>query len=667
MHKHNSVNRCFKSMLYRITTFYVIIIIMYCKCTYVLNVRTTKNPVQPTYCKLTLLVLEASSPLPLCSADRGTGTAMDQTSETEKVYQQAKYHEILEVLLTAGYFRARIGTLSEFDKVVGGLCWCLVSSGEVVDVDILFQENSTIGQRISLSEAIVKVLRKMNCPIPLQPHQIQGGVGGSDYPTLLQVIVWLIKKYFERRDEKELQMKSFSLYQFKKHYNKSLSHFDEHHAKSDYLMKVINRNKAVRHFRRKEAAGESEERRVRSCLLEFGETFMTKSDLAGDGSNGNATVGAASSAQVTIGSSPVLGIAEAAASAVAARALRSSQQPVKEEGGAVGWAGSEADITLAGLSKLDITELSAFEKQLAKAAREAKREELLLSEQLSKEEVELKQQMKEIAQDGAAGVLVSGSQVGSIVGLGIDQIGSAAAAYQAEVEESRKQLDESLAAGKLGKAAALNRQKQQLSKAREELVAKEREVHVESEKVKATLKVLEEERSDALHYQEQLLGQARKLSELEKLSSQKEEFSIVQQLIAKHEELKAEEIAFKAQCKLDRQAFLDTIKELDTALGDDDPESSKLRDLQDLHEKISSKHGKMRQVLADANLEAAHLQRAIDDCPTRTELIQYERRFVELYQQVSWKLDETRKYFDIYNTLETTLTFIQKEVRDRVG
>ena len=118
---------------------------------------------------------------------------------------------------------------------------------------------------------------------------------------------------------------------------------------------------------------------------------------------------------------------------------------------------------------------------------------------------------------------------------------------------------------------------------------------------------------------------------------------------------------------MDRQAFLDTIKELDTALGDDDPESSKLRDLQDLHEKISSKHGKMRQVLADANLEAAHLQRAIDDCPTRTELIQYERRFVELYQQVSWKLDETRKYFDIYNTLETTLTFIQKEVRARVG
>jgi hypothetical protein len=35
---------------------------------------------------------------------------------------------------------------------------------------------------------------------------------------------------------------------------------------------------------------------------------------------------------------------------------------------------------------------------------------------------------------------------------------------------------------------------------------------------------------------------------------------------------------------------------------------------------------------------------------------------VELYQQVAWKLDETKKYYSLYNTLDTTLTFIQKEV-----
>ena len=65
---------------------------------------------------------------------------MDQTSETEKALQRQKFEEIVEILLSAGYFRARISNLSSFDKVVGGLCWCITSSGEDVDVDILFQE-----------------------------------------------------------------------------------------------------------------------------------------------------------------------------------------------------------------------------------------------------------------------------------------------------------------------------------------------------------------------------------------------------------------------------------------------------------------------------------------------------------------------------------------------
>lgn len=47
------------------------------------------------------------------SVVRGT----DQTSEAEKVLQRQKFDEILGVLLSAGYFRARIATLTPFDKV----------------------------------------------------------------------------------------------------------------------------------------------------------------------------------------------------------------------------------------------------------------------------------------------------------------------------------------------------------------------------------------------------------------------------------------------------------------------------------------------------------------------------------------------------------------------
>lgn len=41
----------------------------------------------------------------------------DQTSEAEKSLQKQKFEEIVGVLLSAGYFRARIATLSPFDKV----------------------------------------------------------------------------------------------------------------------------------------------------------------------------------------------------------------------------------------------------------------------------------------------------------------------------------------------------------------------------------------------------------------------------------------------------------------------------------------------------------------------------------------------------------------------
>ncbi|XP_068918140.1 coiled-coil domain-containing protein 93 isoform X3 [Tenebrio molitor] len=88
--------------------------------------------------------------------------------------QHKKLQEIIDLLVAAGYFRARIKGLLPFDKVVGGMTWCIESCNVDVDVDLLFQENSTIGQKIALTEIIVMVLPKMKCPHNIEPHQIQG-------------------------------------------------------------------------------------------------------------------------------------------------------------------------------------------------------------------------------------------------------------------------------------------------------------------------------------------------------------------------------------------------------------------------------------------------------------------------------------------------------------
>jgi len=52
----------------------------------------------------------------------------DQTSSAEKEMQAKAFESIVALLLDAGYYRARIATLSEFDKAVGGLCWAITTS-----------------------------------------------------------------------------------------------------------------------------------------------------------------------------------------------------------------------------------------------------------------------------------------------------------------------------------------------------------------------------------------------------------------------------------------------------------------------------------------------------------------------------------------------------------
>ena len=99
--------------------------------------------------------------------------------------------------MSAGYFRARVATLSAFDKVVGGLCWAITSSGQAIaaDVDIFYDEDLVLGAKIQLSEKLVKLLRAMACPSPLQANQIQGG----DFAAIFPVVRWLVTKVLEYR------------------------------------------------------------------------------------------------------------------------------------------------------------------------------------------------------------------------------------------------------------------------------------------------------------------------------------------------------------------------------------------------------------------------------------------------------------------------------------
>ena len=125
---------------------------------------------------------------------------------------QARFDEIVQLLVAAGYFRARIATLSPFDKVVGGMAWCMTATS--VDVDVAFQENATIGQKIKIGEGIERALKNMKCRIPLQAHQIQG----LDYAAIFPVVQWLVKQAYAFREEIAEATRRLSTSVFDRHY-----------------------------------------------------------------------------------------------------------------------------------------------------------------------------------------------------------------------------------------------------------------------------------------------------------------------------------------------------------------------------------------------------------------------------------------------------------------
>ncbi|XP_054274771.1 coiled-coil domain-containing protein 93 isoform X2 [Macrosteles quadrilineatus] len=189
-----------------------------------------------------------------------------ETREDEE--QSVKQQEIIDLLYAAGYFRARIKGLSAFDKIVGGMTWCIDSCDVDIDVDLLFQENLTIGQKIALTEKIVMVLPKMKCPHRIEPHQIQG----LDFIHIYPVIQWLVKHSMERRKEMGDFFRSYAVKQFEKMYSQP-----EVEAQKAFCQKaqlnlknVQEKFRPQRNFRRTGDPPTNILERVESTLFEYG-------------------------------------------------------------------------------------------------------------------------------------------------------------------------------------------------------------------------------------------------------------------------------------------------------------------------------------------------------------------------------------------------------------
>ncbi|XP_037563673.1 coiled-coil domain-containing protein 93-like [Dermacentor silvarum] len=474
---------------------------------------------------------------------------MDSALMKTRGDQNDKMQEISELLVAAGYFRARIKGISSFDKIVGGMAWAIEVCAVDIDVDLPFNENLSIGQKISLTEKIVRVLLRMKCPHRIEPHQIQG----LDFDHIFPVIQWLVKKAIETKAETEDIHREYAVYLFNKTHGsvdtsgkdtsgrvQSAAAFSNAYA---VLQERYRPRRRYRHHARHTLKTEAAQ--VQATLLEYGSGTHRMRGPEGD----------------------------------------QSQQ--------------ESEVILSNMAPL--------------ASAEGR---------------------------------LSAKSVGNIV-----QQQAAEAREIAEDLERRPMIQ---MPGVARHARLLNSVQKQLE-AKKELLQKGQD---QLEKLREEYELLQKEDKEAEAQLEEVRAAAKRIAE--GVGSQEPQLAKLCTLLRINAELADQEARFRASCRQEMQRLQELVAspEPEQAAGNNAEDSQVEAQCQQERERLQ----RMRLLLAKKNREIAAIQRKIDEVPSRAELNQYQRRFVELYGQVAATHRETKQFFTLYNTLDDIRMYLDKEI-----
>lgn len=505
------------------------------------------------------------------------------TSQTDKD-QVVKYDAIIELLLAAGYFRARIPALSPFDKVIGGLTWCITSSQVDIDVDLLFQENANIGLQIKLGEAIEKSLARMRCPHPLQSHQIRG----LDYINIFPVIQWLVKKVMEVRKETGDLLRMISEWQFGRSYQLPTDEDLEERKPmaTEYALALAARYKPRRKLKNTDRNFKEEGDRVQATLLEYGH-----------------------------------------------KAYRTIAEPPKEK-------------------KKKSTKHSQIAGKLATMMGGAEEEEAPQEEnQRDVDDRRFNRMLKDMTESSD---VISDNKVLGLVGMESDYIS------QMESELGETSSGPRGAAGQAFEESQHSKHLEHLENQIKTLIAEIQGYKGPHSELVAQLQALEEQLAERDGRNQRIVEALEKYDAMI-TDENRDQIETLRSLVCLNEQLKKQENQFRESCK----AQLTSLKAKIVELENMDPEENVTeRDLmiRDTHTQDSKRLIEHKQALGKKMRDIAMVERMIDEIPSRSELQQYQLQFQELYGQVSSKLNETRKYFQNYNTLSSTMTYLEKEI-----
>lgn len=402
----------------------------------------------------------------------------------------------------------------------------------------------------ALTEKIVVVLPRLDCPYSLEPHQIQG----LDYINIFPVVQWLVKRSVESRAENAERLKRFAVDQF--HNDFSLQSSADIAAARDRMLGNVESLSNVftpkRRFRKTGTEKLPEEQvQVQLTILEYGNEALLASKVK----------------------SPTR--------------QRSTSGSVDES--------EESQVDVAALIKnMSLTDDNDKLNQAIDFDDEARQsvfsEYTHLSTEFAKDDKEVEKQKQ------------------------VDLLRNA-----------QQNLERRLELLKTETTIVMQKKEEKLDQIKQ---AKVRQEHLRSE-----LAALKEKHSTV----------------------DKELISKLTNLVQQVEDLKTVEAKFKKECTDEMQCMEMKIAELKQAAESGDDENLLIleNELKDVNA--------MRLKLARKNRHIVVLQRQLD-VPSRAELAQYQRRFLELYNQVNAKHRETKQFFTLYNTLGDTKLYMEKEI-----
>lgn len=162
-----------------------------------------------------------------------------------------------------------------------------------------------------------------------------------------------------------------------------------------------------------------------------------------------------------------------------------------------------------------------------------------------------------------------------------------------------------------------------------------------------------------LRQESELLVEKMRQLEIQENEANEAVKSQIKKLILANEKTKQEEIAFKEECK---QIIEDLHKKIEEAENLAHTPVEEIIEYDQILEEEEERLRASRLQLAKRNRAVTSLQRQLDNIPDNVELSQYQKRFLELYNQVSAKHKETKQFYALYNTLNDTHLYIGKEL-----